>query len=386
MRCRAVSLVVLACGLLLPSLADSLGPARIAHADGPPSGTEPEPVVAVTTGDLVNLRVGPRVDDHPILQLEEGSVVVIVERAGEWLGIRLPAGFQAAISAAYTEPVDSEHVRVTADDVNLRVRPPEGDRAFAVFRDRVARGTVLPVIVREGDWIWVEAPEEVRAYLNGKYVKEVGPLSAHPAKVDEARSVRAARERMRLQAVKRGNATEADGALREAIGATGHALLDLRSSGGYDNAPVAALADRLQAAIDAHPAAADRTKGLAKVLLEDLEREMLLRTAYADDLLAKKRVGAPLPTSPAPPAPKQDGIEGTGFVRWEAAPGWDGGGIFVLRRDLGPTGTVLYALRWSAGDLKAFEGVAVRVRGKTAGGRILGAITFDVAAIERMVK
>ena len=385
MRCRAVSLVMGACALLL-SAEPCFGPASTARADGPPAGAEPQPVVAVTTGDLVNLRVGPHVDDHPILQLEEGSVIVIVERAGEWLGVRLPAGFQAAISATLTEPVDAEHVRVTGDDVNLRVRPPEGDRAFAVFRDRVARGTVLPVIVREGDWIWVEAPEEVRAYLNGRYVKEIGPLADHPARVDEARGVRAARERMRLQAVKRGNATEADTALREAVGAVGRGLLELRAAGGYDNAPVAALADRLQAAVDANPAAADRSKALAKVLLDDLEREMLLRTAFSDELLAKKRVGAPLPKAPAAPAPKQDGIQATGFVRWEAAPGWEGGGIFVLRSDLGPTGQVLYALRWASGDLKAFEGVAVKVRGKTAGGRILGAITFDVSAIERVAK
>lgn len=382
MRCRLVLLVAGACGLLLAPFAAV--PATL--ADGGPAGADAEPVVAVTTGDLVNLRVGPRVDDHPILQLEEGTVVLIVERPGEWLGVRLPAGFQAAISAAYTEPVDAEHVRVTADGVNLRVRPPEGDRAFAVFRDHVDRGTVLPVIVREGDWIWVEAPEEIRAYLNGKYVKEIGPLSSHPAKVDEARSVRAARERMRLQAVKRGSATEADGALREVIGAVGRGLLELRSAGGYDNAPVAALADRLEGAIGANPDAAERTKGLAKVLAEDLEREMQLRTAFADELLAKKRVGSTPPTAPSPPAPRQDGIEGTGFVRWESAPGWEGGGIFVLRSDLGPSGQVLYALRWAAGDLKGFEGVAVRVRGKTAGGRILGAVTFDVSAIERLAK
>ncbi len=385
MRRLVLSCVLGSSALLLP-LCAAVGLPAPAFADGPPAGAAAEPVVAVTTGDLVNLRVGPRVDDHPILQLEEGSVVVIVERAGEWLGVRLPGGFQAAISATLTEPVDAEHVRVTGDDVNLRVRPPEGDRAFAVFRDRVARGTVLPVIVREGDWIWVEAPEEIRAYLNGKYVREIGPLSEHPARVDEARGVRAARERMRLQAVKRGNATEADTALREAVGAVGRGLLELRSAGGYDNAPVAALSDRLQAAVERNPDASDRSKALAKVLLDDLDREMQLRTAFADDLLAKKRVGAPLPTAPAAPAPKQDGIQAAGFVRWEAAPGWEGGGIFVLRSDLGPSGQVLYALRWASGDLKAFEGAAVKVRGKTAGGRILGVVTFDVSAIERAAK
>jgi hypothetical protein len=142
MRCRAVSLVIGACALLLS--ADSLfGPASTARADGPPAGQAPA-IVAVTTGTSSTCASAPASTTTPSSRLEEGSVVVIVERAGEWLGVRLPAGLPGR-DLRHAHRARRRRARPRhGDDVNLRVRPPEGDRAFAVFRDRVARGTVLP--------------------------------------------------------------------------------------------------------------------------------------------------------------------------------------------------------------------------------------------------
>jgi hypothetical protein len=69
---------------------------------------------------------------------------------------------------------------------------------------------------------------------------------------------------------------------------------------------------------------------------------MLLRTAFADRRSRKKERGRPCPRPRRRP-PEAGRDQASGFVRWEAAPGWEGGGIFVLRSDLGPTGQVLYA-------------------------------------------
>jgi len=340
-----------------------------------------EPIVGILTTDGVNLRVGPRTDDSPILQLEQGAVVVIVEKAGEWLGVQVPAGFQAAISAALTEPVDAEHVRVTGHDVNLRVRPPLGDTAYAAFRDRMPRGQVLPVIVREGDWIWVEAPEVVKAYVHSKYVKELGALSANATRVEDARKARTVREQMRADTTSKAAEAKDDEALRGEVGAVGTALLKLRAAGGYDNSPIGALADRIAAAGEAHPSASARTKTLVRILTEDLEREMSIRTAYADQILAFKRLGKEPPPFAPPPAPRRDAVEATGLVRWERLPGWDGGGVFVLDREKDEP----YAIRWSAGDLKAFDdGLPARVKGKTLGGRLLGFVVLEVESVSRV--
>src|SRR5437016_6296638 len=68
--------------------------ARTARADEPPpTAPDAEWTVGVVKGENVNLRVGPRQDDVPVMQFEQGTVVVVVEHPGEWLGVRVPAGF-----------------------------------------------------------------------------------------------------------------------------------------------------------------------------------------------------------------------------------------------------------------------------------------------------
>src|SRR5262245_45835776 len=97
-----------------------VAPSLAVADDEAPDPALADPVVAVVVGDRVNLRAGPRQDDAPVMQLADGAVLLIVERAGEWLGVRLPSGFTGAIHAPLTVPVDADHVRVEADDVNLR--------------------------------------------------------------------------------------------------------------------------------------------------------------------------------------------------------------------------------------------------------------------------
>lgn len=332
--------------------------------------------VGVVRGDAVNLRVGPRQDDQAVQTLDQGTVVVVLERVGDWLEVRLPAGFSGAVAAEYTEPVDDEHVRVTGHDVNLRRGPGLNQPAF---RDRLAAGTVLPVLAREGEWWLVEAPEEVRAYVFAAYVEVKGPATAHEDLVLEGRKRRAAREALRSQAVRRTAAEGDEKALRETLALVGKTLGELRAAGGYDVGPVAALEDRLVEELDRRKGAADRTRALATVVVEDLRREQALRVAFADDILAKKRAGQPPPEKAKPPAEVVDAVEVTGVLRWEPAPGWDGGGAFVLWST--PT-KPSHAVRWAQGDLKALEGKTVKVKGKQAGTRLLGLPTVDAVKVD----
>ena len=375
----AVSLVALAGGAPSRAVADEPPPAA------GPAAPDADWSVAVVRGDQVNLRVGPRQDDMAVMTLEQGAVLVVVERAGEWLGVRFPAGFGAAVAAEFTEKVDAEHVRVTGSDVNLR-RSPGLEQP--VFRDRLQKGTVLAVLAKDGDWLIVEAPEEVRAYIHSRYVEEKGTVAANADRIEAGRRKRAARETLRAETAKKSAAaaTDDEAALREATGAATKALADARAAGGYDRAPIAAIEDRLEAAIDLKKGADERTKALARVLLEDLRREAELRLAFSDELLAKRRTGQAPPTAPKPPAEKIDAVELTGVIRWEAAPGWPGGGAFVLWEK----GTPVRALQWATGDLKSFatqQGgpeVTVRLRGKQPGTRLIGMPVVEVASVERV--
>ncbi|MBL9085906.1 MAG: SH3 domain-containing protein, partial [Planctomycetia bacterium] len=327
------------------------GGAPSVRADEPSSPSAPalDPAwsVGVIRGDSVNLRVGPRQDDQAVQTLDQGTVVVIVERAGDWLGVRLPAGFSGAVAADLTEPVDTEHVRVTGQGVNLR-RGPGLDQP--PFRDRLERGTVLPILAKEGDWYLVEAPEEIRAYVFSAYVEEKGTVEANAERIEEGRKRRVAREALRAQTTKKVAAEGDEKGLRDELALVGKALTDLRAAGGYDVGPVAALEDRLAEVVKARAGASDRTKALANVVLEDLRREQAIRVAFADEILAKKRLGQAPPASAKAPAEVVD-VDAAGTLRWEAAPGWDGGGAFVLWTAAEKPS---HALKWAKGDLKAF--------------------------------
>lgn len=369
-RLASLALALLAALVADPARADQPTPAA------GPAG--PEPTVGVITGDKVNLRVGPRLDDAPVDSLEQGAVVVIVERAGEWLGVRVPSGFAAAVAGALTEPVDADHVRIQGTLVNLRVRPPAGDRAYPAFRDHPEAGAVLPVTAREGDWVYVEAPEEIRVYVAAAYVKEVGPLSQNGERVTAARGARAKREETRSLIQRRTRAAGDDAALRAEIGATGAALVAARAAGGYDVAPLALLSDRLSSCVEAHPAVDARTKAIAAALAKDLERETELRVAYGDEILLAKRTGKPAPGGIQAPAPRVESLEAVGTLRFEPAPGWEGGGAFLL---WAPDGRPAHAVRWAGHDLRPFDGKAVKVRGKAPGGRLLGLPAVDAEAV-----
>jgi hypothetical protein len=376
---RVAPLLALAAVLCAaPARADEpAGPAAPKTAPKGPAAPA-DAAVGVVTGDGVNLRVGPRLDDVPVTMLEQGTTVVIVERAGEWFGVRVPAGFQAAVAGALTEVVDDDHVRIARTEVNLRLKPPSGDVAYAAFRDRPERGTVLPVIVREGDWVWVEAPEEIRAYVHSKYVRELGPLADHEAEVAKARAIRVARETARQEAKKKAGASKDDEALRAEIGAVGAALAKVRAAGGYDRLPVVQLSDRLSSVSEAHPNASARVKALAKALQDDLEREIELRVAWTDEELARARTGRPAGTASPPPAPKVEAVAIVGVLEWEAAKGADGGGAFVLWDAAKPA----HLVRWPGGDLSKWNGQNVRIHGRSTGARVQGLPLLEVDRIE----
>src|SRR5206468_3243004 len=112
------------------------------------------------------------------------------------------------------------------------------------------KGAVLAVLARDGDWLLVEAPEAARAYVHARYVDEKGTVAENAERLAAARKRREAREALRAQTAKSTSPEADEKALRDELGAAGTALAGARAAGGYDVAPVAAIEDRLQAALD----------------------------------------------------------------------------------------------------------------------------------------
>jgi hypothetical protein len=335
-------------------------------------------------GEGVNLRVGPRIDNEPIVQLARGTVVVVVEELPGWYGVRVPVGFPVAVAADFVKDEGADEVRVVAKRLNARVQPPEeGKPQPGLFRDQFLADQVLTKIAVDRGWVWVLAPEEFRAYLSREYVEVLGPLAEHADEIVKARDARA-REVSRLKEARAAAAAASAGlTLRSAIGAAQRKLQRLRLEGTNDRMPVALAADELRAAVQAAAAAPPKERLLAQLLAEDLERELEIRAARADRALAEAR-GAPK-SGPVPtPALVEPALEVEGVLRWEPIPGWQDGGVYILWSGERPT----HVVRLGTGgtipppDLRAHcDTKPYRFRGSAPGERTMGLPVIDVKEV-----
>lgn len=353
----------------------------------PAESAEPSafaPQVGRVTGDSVNLRVGPRVDNEPVTQLVRDTVVIVVEQHPGWWGVRVPAGFPVAVSSECVADESPDEVRVTVRRLNARVHPPEDGRPQpAALRDQFQADQVLARISSDRGWTWVLAPEEIVVFISADFLELLGPLDQHAERVVGARNQRA----QELERLKKARAAAASAAaslaLRGAIGAAQHKLHRLRVEGGHDKTPVMLIREELQTAVGKAPHAPPAEAELAALMLEDLDREIDLREARAEAAIAQAR-GAPL-TTPLPSiADTEAAVEIEGELRWEAVPGWQDGGVYVLWMNDRPR----RVLRLGTGgplphpDLRArCDGKVWRFRGSSPGERTLGLPVIDVREV-----
>ena len=307
----------------------------------------------------------------------------MVERVPGWVGVRVPEGFPAVVSATYVEAAGPDEVEVVARNLNLRVEPPQDGRpAPGIFRDHPGLGERLTLISDEGEWFWVVAPEPTRAYLNERFLRELGPSSQHAERLGEARRIRAEKA-TRLSAARRAASSQTAGMrLREVMSVVQTALVEARREGGYDKTPIVQLADRLDGALQREAIAPERVLTMALALREDLEREIVLRVARYDATLARERGLSPSPVPPLEEPAASFAAEGV--VRYEPTPGRRDEGVYFLWVGDRP----LYVLRLTTGgqlphpDFGAFVDRACRVTGSRPGERLFGRAVIDVKAIE----
>lgn len=377
--------LVLSVWVPLPAQAEdeSDGRPKADPADAPADPVEA--TVAVIRGTRVNLRVGPRRDVLPVRTLDDGTVLLIVERVPGWVGVRVPAGFPVSLSEKYVELVGVDAVRVNARNLNVRVAAPEPGRAMpGAFRDHPAFGAVLPLLERSQGWVRVLAPEGIRAYVSDRFIRELGPLSQHREIVDAARARRRAYVRKLAEERQEAAAQKSGLRLREALGAAQQALYRLRLEGGYDQTPVVLQINALEQAMEAGRAAPVGARKLARAIRADMEAELEVRVARKDAEVARLRGLEPelRPVRQDKDVP----LVVQGHVRWEAAPKWRNGGAYVLWRGDVP----LHVLRLTTGlprplpDLKGSTGWGLcTIQGTRPGDRVFGLPVVEVRGIKR---
>ena len=381
LRTCATGVLMLICGLCAsPATWAEDGPA----ASSSPKAAADEAVVGTIRGTRVNIRVGPRIDGAPLLKMEHGDVVVIVERVPGWYGVWIPQGLPAAVSTRYVTPIGEDQVRVDAENLNLRVMPPGANGPMpAAFRDHPNDKETLTVIRPEGDWVWVIAPERVRAYVHAKYVQELGPISEHPAVLEGARAKRKAwSEDLAKNRLSRRISTAAD-ELRDAIGSVQDQLHSLRLRGGWERTPLVALANTLDAARERHTLAPARLRQLAAALRADLEAEATIRVARRDAEVTRARGLSPDPEKL--PAPKVSSLTLRGTLRWESIPRWRNGGAWILWSKDRPTHVVQLTtgMPLPHPDLKAHaDGKPRTLKGMQPGERLFGLPVLNLHSLK----
>ena len=392
-----VAFLLLALLLLAPPARADEEPAADGDDDSVPAATSL--IVGVVTGDRVNVRVGPRIDNREVTHLAEGEVVLIVEEKGDWVAVRIPAGFPVAVSTDFTEAVGPDALRVKTSRLNLRVHPPEeGLPAPGIFQDHPPRGALLPLL----ESVDPRGPAEgasVRVVGLGVGPRARGDARFRPRSVRQAArprggarrssSTRPARAR-RGDAVKRlaearleAAAREAGLRLMEVLGGVQQDLYRLRQAGGTDKAPIVALANRLDGVLGAESTAAESVLRLARALREDLEREIQLRVARHQAAIAKTRGLEPPAIEPLEPV-----VEDTaqvGEVRYEPTPGWTEEGVYFLF--IG--GRPRFTLRLTTGGplphpdfSEHVQAGAVKLVGRQPGDRLFGLPVF-AGAVDR---
>jgi hypothetical protein len=361
-------------------------PDDAAPPEDAPAPTTGAPFLGHIRGSRVNVRVGPRIGGRVVTQLDDGEAVLVVERLPGWVGVRIPRGFQAALSDEYLQVIDPDTVRVDADRLTLRLDPPteEGGPPGAAFRDTLGRGAELVRIDAAGaGWSWIVAPEAIRAYVHTDYVDVgAGPPPPDDAGLAAARARRtawiAALHEARIETKKQ----RADAALRDGMGAVQEALYRARLDGGHDRAPIVALVNRMEDLLADVTWAPPPLVRVAQALREDLEGELTLRVARRDAAVARARG---LDPGPDPlPAPEVSQVRLTGVLRWEPIPAWRTGGAWILWTNERPT----HVVRLTAGmplphpDLKALAGSVHTYVGRQPGERLFGLPVVDLTRAE----
>ncbi len=388
---RGAGVLLLTLVLTFPAAAEDPPAAPRAPEDPPAAPREPLPLPRLgrVRGERVNVRIGPRVGGRPVMQLNDGDLVEVVERLPGWFGVRIPRGFRAAVSDAHVRVLDPDTMMVEADRLTLRLDPPaaEGADPGAAFVDRAVRGDRFVRIEEAAPgWSWVVAPETTRVYVHAHYVDEnpedLADEDLHDAALEDARGRRvlwieelAAR---RIETRRK----RAESALRDALGTIQDGLYRARMDGGHDRAPIVELANRMDAALEAADLAPPPLRRVAEALRGDLDAELALRVALRDAAVARARGLDPGP-DPAR-AESAEAVRLTGVLRFEPVPAWRTGGAWILWNGDVPT----HVIRLTTGmplphpDLKRFEGVEHTYVGRRPGERLFGLPVVDLKSIE----
>lgn len=132
--------------------------------------------IGVITGDLVNFRGGPSMDDEILTTLTGGSEISIISVEGEWCSTEVD-GQQGYVKADYVAvngiPLVDPKGIITGDVVNVR-SAPSTDSSVVI---KLNGGTLVDLIALEDDWYSVSYNGQT-GYIRSDYLNIYVPGSS----------------------------------------------------------------------------------------------------------------------------------------------------------------------------------------------------------------
>ena len=136
---------------------------------------EPTNFQVRVTSDNVNLRVRPDAGTEVVAQVQEGQLLSVIRVEGDWLGILAPTNAGLWLKKQYVK-----NGVVTGDKIRLRSGPGISYRDVGT----VAQGAVLTEWETHGDWLKVAAPPDLMLWVSRTVVQSFeGGATTIPAPV-----------------------------------------------------------------------------------------------------------------------------------------------------------------------------------------------------------
>lgn len=144
------------------------------------------PYAGKVTVGKVNVRAGGGINYRILKVARKDDIIVVLEKAGEWLKIRCPEGCTVWVHSRYLKKESDGGAVSTGDKVNVRATNNTSSTAVA----QLSKGGRVEIVGKKGDWFKIKTPENAVAWIFGEYVEYVNEYGAYVKKVRKIERVK----------------------------------------------------------------------------------------------------------------------------------------------------------------------------------------------------
>ena len=161
----------------------------VAQADPQATETTPAPQsqptikVGEVTGTNVYVRSGPSTNYYPVLRLNTGTRVLIIDRRPAWIGIAPPKGAYSLVAKQYVDPDGADKGLINGDRVWVRAGGALSEATYAK-QTRLDKGASVTILGETDEHYRIVPPKGAKLWISADYIRMLERQAAHT--VDES--------------------------------------------------------------------------------------------------------------------------------------------------------------------------------------------------------